>query len=523
MPKAKHSLTRLPSLPTIAVEILNVFGDPDAPIQRVAQLVQADPAMASKILKAANSSRFGLAREVADLRQAIALMGKAKITPIVLSFSLASESIEDEEHAAHFQRFWLRSFAQATAGEVLGTAFGPGFASECFTVNLLAGIGQLALLKNGVDIYLECISRAEGGEDSLENIEREMYGTTNKELALEMLEKSGLPLRCIDAIASTVPGAAIEKNDSEAFRLGQIARVADSFAKYLCDADHGIGMILVQERLGELESITLDFDSLTTEVRHRLEESAELFNIDPSELPDSEDLLQEALEQLSDFTERMHDDATNVPGELLAENGRLKRQVEDLVKQTSTDALTTVANRAFFDRRLGELTQQSLRQQCEMGIAVVDIDHFKHVNDTYGHQAGDHILQQVAGGLEDVTRANETLARYGGEEFAILLEDIKPGGMTILGERIRTKIEELEIRHGEERIPITISIGIATGVPESDTYGLKLFAEADAALYEAKQTGRNRVVISQTQSKIEVQPADSERSTRSPKQEVAAT
>lgn len=522
MPKAKHSLNRLPSLPTIAVEILNVFGDPDAPIQRVAQLVQADPAMASKILKAANSSRFGLAREVADLRQAIALMGKAKITPIVLSFSLASESIEDEEHAAHFQRFWLRSFAQATAGEVLGAAFGPGFASECFTVNLLAGIGQLALLKNGVDVYLDCIARAESGEDSLENIERETYGTTNKELALEMLEKSGLPVRCIDAIATTKAGATIQKEDSDGFRLGQIARIADSFAKYLCDADPAIGMILVQERLGELDSTTLNIDSLSTEVRHRLEESASLFNIDPSELPEPEDLLQEALEQLSDFTERMHDDSTQVPGELLAENGRLKRQVEDLVKQTSTDALTTVANRAFFDRRLGELTQQCLRRQCEMGIAVVDIDHFKHVNDTYGHQAGDHILQQVAAGLEDVTRSNETLARYGGEEFAILLEDIKPGGMTIFGERVRSKVEGLEIRYGGELIPITISIGISTGVPDSDTYGLMLFANADSALYEAKQSGRNRVVISQRSSTVVPAPSESQRPPLTKRPEAAA-
>ena len=427
MPRQKSSLTRLPSLPTIAIEVLRIFSDPDAPIQKIANLVQADPAIATKLLKAANSSRFGLPREVADLRQAIALMGKAKVTPIILSFSLASESIESEEHSANFKRYWLRSFVQATAGEVIGGIYGPGFASECFTVSLLAGIGQLGLLKQGPDAYLECIGRVKAGEGTLDEIEREVYGMTHKEISLEMLEQSGLPQRCVDAIAATIPGNTLTLVDEDTRRLAHVACAADAFARYLCDHDCGVAMVVLQDRLAQMESSVLTVEHLNTEVRQKIDESSSLFDVDPSVLPNPEDLLQDALDQLSDFTERMNDGLNHeVPGELMAENGRLKQRVEDLIRQTRTDALTGIANRGFFDRRLNELTQQTLRRQNRMGVAVVDIDHFKKVNDTYGHQAGDHILQNVAKALQDVVRANETLARYGGEEFAVLIEDIKP-------------------------------------------------------------------------------------------------
>ncbi len=499
MPNHKASLTRLPSLPTIAIEVLRIFSDPDAPIQKIANLVQADPAIATKLLKAANSSRFGLPRKVADLRQAITLMGKAKVTPIILSFSLASESIESEEHSANFKRYWLRSFVQATAGEVIGSIYGPGFAAECFTISLLAGIGQLGLLKQGPAEYLQCTERAKSGEATLDEIERDVYGMTHKEISIEMLEQSGLPQRCVDAITATISGKQFVPADEETRRLADVTCAADAFARYLCDTDCGIAMVVLQDRLAMMESSVLTVEKLTAEVRVKIDESSALFNVDPSVLPNPENLLQDALDQLSDFTERMHEGLDNeLPVELVAENGRLKQRVEDLIRQTNTDALTGIANRGFFDRRLNELTQQCLRCQWRMGIAVVDIDHFKKVNDTYGHQAGDHILQVVAHALADAVRANETLARYGGEEFAVLMEDIQTDGMQIMGERLRAKIEGLRISFEGQNIPVTISIGIATAIPTSDNFGLQLFTKADSALYVAKHEGRNRICVDNT-------------------------
>ncbi len=494
MSNRRRSLTRLPSLPTIAVEILRVFGDPDAPIQKVADLVQADPAIASKLLKAANSSRYGLRREVADLRQAIVLLGKAKVTPLVLSFKLSIDLQDSQEFASHFQHFWLRSFVQASAGEVLGALYGASVEAECFTINLLAGIGQLGLLNQDADKYIDCVEQAEQSGRALMDVEREVYGSTHHEISVDMLEHSGLPLRCVDAINSLLPESAGQRLDAETQRLADVTGTADAFARYLCDKDTGVALVVLQERLAKLNLSIMDVEKLTTVVRAKLDESASLFDIDPSLLPDPDELLEDALDQLAEFTEMMHDESRAIPTELVAENGRLKMQVDDLVKQTTIDALTGTANRAFFDRRLKEMVHQCRRSDVQMGVAVVDIDHFKNVNDTYGHQAGDYILQQVACALDGVTRADETLARYGGEEFVILLEDIATEGLAIVGERIRAKIEGLDISFEGTGIPITVSIGLSCGVPQDAEYGVRLFSHADAALYQAKQNGRNQAV-----------------------------
>ncbi len=251
---------------------------------------------------------------------------------------------------------------------------------------------------------------------------------------------------------------------------------------------------MLKERLAILGLQSVTLDSLTDDVKAKIDESAALFDINPDDLPDPAELMADAMDQLADFTDRL-DETRVVPNELMAENGRLMMQVEELVRQTSTDALTGIANRAFFDRRLNELTVQCMRHGREMGVAVIDIDFFKKVNDTYGHLAGDQILQEVAHTLEKVTRTNETLARYGGEEFAVLLEDVTQDGMVIFGERIRSEIEKMEIRFEGTHIPITISIGIGCDLPTNDSFGLTLFGRADAALYKSKQDGRNRVTI----------------------------
>ena len=248
-----HKLSRLPSLPTIAVEILRVFSDPNAPIQKVVELVQTDPAIASKLLKAANSSRFGLPREVADVRQAITLLGKAKVTPIVLSFSLATESLESPEHISRFKQLWLRSFVQASAAEILGTTFGPGIASECFTVNLLAGIGQLGILKQDPDNYVQCLQLSENGDRSLAEIEQDAYGKTNVGIAAEMMEKAGLPKRCIAAVSALQPGLETDPADEEIERLTCVTRTAAALARYVCDHDSALLSLCCRKSLANLK------------------------------------------------------------------------------------------------------------------------------------------------------------------------------------------------------------------------------------------------------------------------------
>ncbi|MEJ2108019.1 MAG: sensor domain-containing diguanylate cyclase [Acidiferrobacteraceae bacterium] len=166
-----------------------------------------------------------------------------------------------------------------------------------------------------------------------------------------------------------------------------------------------------------------------------------------------------------------------------------------------TDALTGISNRRFFERRVVEEADRWRRTRLSLSCLVVDIDHFKKINDGYGHQAGDRVLQRVARELEFVLRSSDVLARYGGEEFVLLLPDTDLPEAAEIANRIRGNIAAVEFETAELKdVAVTASVGVACLGPdhpdESDP-GEILFRYADNALYSAKHNGRNRVVVAQ--------------------------
>jgi diguanylate cyclase (GGDEF)-like protein len=172
------------------------------------------------------------------------------------------------------------------------------------------------------------------------------------------------------------------------------------------------------------------------------------------------------------------------------ENARLYAQVQE---QARTDALTGLNNRGEFQRQLKEEEERSRRYNRSFSLLMLDIDHFKTVNDSYGHQAGDEVLRAVAARLREQIRPVDHAARYGGEEFVVILPETTNEGALALAERLRTAVADTAVPVTEGRtIPVTISIGVAT-FPADAGSETALIAGADAALYAAKQGGRNRI------------------------------
>ena len=175
----------------------------------------------------------------------------------------------------------------------------------------------------------------------------------------------------------------------------------------------------------------------------------------------------------------------------------------EILRRTSLmDTLTGVNNRRFLEQRLGEEIDRSQRSAEPLTCFFLDIDFFKKVNDEYGHQIGDQVLALVARTVREQLRNNDVLARYGGEEFVALLSNINDAIAVDIAERIRSRIKTLEIDCGEEKLHITISIGVATYVPsDAEAHDTKQIAEtlvrsADDALYQAKHSGRDHVISS---------------------------
>jgi two-component system cell cycle response regulator len=170
----------------------------------------------------------------------------------------------------------------------------------------------------------------------------------------------------------------------------------------------------------------------------------------------------------------------------------LSRSQSQLARMALCDGLTGVFNRAYFDATIEQETARSLRSQKPLSLLLVDLDHFKKVNDTLGHQAGDRVLAEVAAVLREQSRLSDTVCRYGGEEFAIILPETPRAHAHLVAERIRRRISNLR---GD--VPVTVSIGINCAEKAEDLIPQSLFAGADAALYAAKRNGRNRCEVAE--------------------------
>ncbi|MBS68073.1 MAG: GGDEF domain-containing protein [Pseudomonas sp.] len=184
----------------------------------------------------------------------------------------------------------------------------------------------------------------------------------------------------------------------------------------------------------------------------------------------------------------------------------------ELMRLSTTDSLTQLANRRRFDRLLDEEIRRARRAGSPLSVLLADIDHFKRVNDSYGHPFGDECLRQVAAVLAaHCQRAGDVAARYGGEEFVVLLPGLAAEQAVALAQSIRCAIAHLQLRHGEQPVMLTISLGVAT-LTSSLVTPADLLAAADAALYQAKNAGRDQVVLAPGRCISEDGPAITPRS-----------
>jgi diguanylate cyclase len=173
----------------------------------------------------------------------------------------------------------------------------------------------------------------------------------------------------------------------------------------------------------------------------------------------------------------------------------LEEANEKLLTLSTTDELTQLKNRRYFDQVLHIEYQRAYREKFPVAIMMLDIDHFKQLNDTHGHQFGDICLQEVARTIRaSVRRPPDLPARYGGEEFVVVLPNTDLNGALTVAETIRNAVSELTVSSGNLSVRMTVSIGVASEIPEDNEHGADILLKtADERLYRAKEEGRNRV------------------------------
>ena len=181
------------------------------------------------------------------------------------------------------------------------------------------------------------------------------------------------------------------------------------------------------------------------------------------------------------------------------EKARLKREMKEAQKKitemTTHDELTGLYNRRYFMGSLERELSRAKRYGTDLKLCMMDLDHFKRINDTYGHPAGDMVLSEIGGMLKECVRQSDLVCRYGGEEFAVILPNTDAEKARAVSERFRRRVAKHDFKHKSSRFGITVSIGVALYNNEVDKSPMEFLEMADRALYQAKEAGRNRVVV----------------------------
>ena len=200
--------------------------------------------------------------------------------------------------------------------------------------------------------------------------------------------------------------------------------------------------------------------------------------------------------RLQRINQQLTQEVRNRTSELEFRNQELKK----LFLHATTDKVTGIANRYRLEDFMRREWGNAIRNQISVSVIMIDIDHFKQYNDTYGHQAGDRCLRQVAQTINNtVRRPKDLAARYGGEEFIVVLSDVSPDGAMTVAENIRSQVKALAIPHVTAEVSdcVTISLGVSNTIPTINSQAEPLILAADKALYLAKQKGRDLVEMYQ--------------------------
>ncbi len=492
LPAILSRADNLPSLPAVALEVLRISQDEDATLDDMASCLSRDPALAAKILKLANSSLFSSGKAVTTLQRATMLLGMKTVKLMALSFSLAgSLPKKGKQGSFDFTEYWHRSLVCAIAARSLARLVKSAQADEAFLCGLFAHFGKLILTRCMPEEYESVLAESAGWPSTA--LEEQRLGFRNTDVCATLLKSWDLPALIYVTVGSWSRPEELEHiQDAQQKRLSQVLGMANLAEGVLCNVEKGAVLTqLHQDMLRVFGIPENEVNALLLGLESGINEAAELLSIQLPSGTSHEAILDQARMQMVQVSLGTAVDLAAAQ----RRNQELECEKTQLATRANTDKLTGLPNRAAFDTFL----EQEIRARGAanvpraLGLLMVDIDHFKRFNDTYGHQVGDEVLRMVGGLLGRMTRKGDISARYGGEEFAVVIPQTNPFGLKTMADRLREAIEQEKLEVDGQQLSVTASFGGACIARfESPAEAGALIKLADHYLYKAKKNGRNR-------------------------------
>ena len=481
----------LPSPPIVAVRLLALSQREDVSVDDVVAVVERDPALAAKILRVARSPIHQRRQTPERLRDAVMTLGLNAVFTSALGVTLLPTRPADE-HPVVGRQFWERSVLSAAAATMVARRRSPMLAPDALLAGLLADLGILVVARAAPEIYAGVDEFTGHGDTAA--LERARLGADHAAVGAWMLERWRLPDRIVGAVAASHAGTTGE--ELEAGSLGECVALASVIVDVFTD---GVRHVTHAQNYacGVLGFDTVEFSELLTEVAEMVPEVASIFDADEIDLADVLEEAQEVLLAHQAKRDREHD-------ELAERTTELEQRTRRLEIQAVTDTLTDLANRSLIDKVVSEQWRASADTAEPVAVIYLDVDHFKMVNDSYGHRSGDLVLIEIAMRLRRLVDPDITVGRYGGEEFLVILPGTNETVAMATAEEIVAAIAAMpfELVGGQKR-RITVSAGVAAAAagPTTGT-SHDLIALADRALYAAKAAGRDRCIAASTLPKL---------------------
>jgi diguanylate cyclase (GGDEF)-like protein len=487
---------RLPSPPAIAIRILEAVKKDDKNYDELARIISSDPSLAAKTLKVVNSSLYTISQKVDSLEKALAILGLNAMKNIALSFVISNELRSHTEGDFDFDFFWKRSVTAAVAADLTANLIN-NKNDDTFVTGLLQDIGIAVMYFSKKDDYLKVLNEKKIEESSVEAAEKIIFGFDHQELGSEILKEWGLSKNIYMPIRYHHNNVA---SPSEYKLRVNTVYLSDKISSVYHGLNSSDKITAIYTILGnKYEKSEREIENLIDLVAKRSIEILSVFEIDPANMKTYSQILQEANEELGKL---------NLSNEnLLIKYKEAKNQAETLASQLKTaneklrtmafqDGLTGLYNYRYFQENLDRELSRSMRCRRPFSLIMFDLDHFKKINDSYGHRIGDIALQEISTLVLNSTRTNDIVARYGGEEFAIIAPETDFKSAAVFAERIKRSVEQMEILADSVIVKATISIGVATYLPGKEaTTKTELLDAVDAALYASKNSGRNRLTM----------------------------
>ncbi len=484
----------LPTLPAVAVRILDLAANPSSSAKQVAECIESDPAVAARVLKTVNSSFYARRVPVSTINQAVVILGLQTVKTLVLGFCLVGSMSGLKVKGFDVAKFWRRTIHTSTAARLLAQRLGEPNPEEWALTALLADIGMLVLDMVDRPTYTKATQQAETHMD-LPAQEAAAGLATHAEVGYLIAEQWHLPpLLTLPIRWHHEPEQCPEPEQVRSCRAIQWAGLCGDIVVDAAPEKPLLMLRAVSEKLGISHE---DADAIVTTATQKAGEVARLFDLKIGTAANITLLLQKAnlaLTEIALNNEQIAQQESMRAAELERQNSDLEHRNRELQQLALTDPLTGLANRAGSDRYMDAEFAQATRTGKPMALMVIDLDDFKHLNDTYGHAAGDQILRHVANCLKSATRDKGLAGRFGGDEMVVILPGVTLANASAIAGVLCRAIADKAVMHEGKWLKITVSIGVVSMEPGQPmaTIG-HLFTAADRAVYKAKVAGRNCV------------------------------